>query len=1401
MIIIFSIFLALLLWVIIQTISLTIVVKEVRKANWKEWINIIVGFLKKRAERKVFYTFMATEASLAGGIPELLSFFVSVRYADTEITFLGYLSQNSTIQSFGTAVLIAIGYFLYLWQSNKKRPEEWKRIVEVCRLIDEELNFIPTQKWFEYQNTKQIKNLDKRYSENRNFPFEDMDFALASLHITDRFKPLLKEKIEKFKDTLKSFIQSTEKEASCSEISAQCRLLVKKMDGLSGTATSYIELRDSINGFLLKFNDFCYNSENNNRNDIRTKGSFIHEDGYALQKVLSNSWIEFKKHHTIIVTGVAGTGKSHLIGDMVTQRKRAHEPSILLLGQHFTLSSDPLSQIRELLDIKCKKEKLLRQLNNYGRKIGEPVVIFIDAINEGAGDELWSKFLLDFLQSIDSYEYLRLVISFRISDCKNWFYDIAHNSEYAVYQHHGFKGHEREACEYMFSSFGIDQPTWPVYGEEFSNPLFLIKYCRNHEKSHRPLVFANFWTTILEYCDDANHEIAIKFKYNEAQNLVTKVLRSVADLMVTAGSRWHLKYQVVMERLAQDAKYTRTPNEFFELLIDEGLLRTDVYDGGVTYVNFGFERIGDYFIAEYLISNTPAKEWFKYDSGSLSEALAILVPIIKDKELIELVEYNDKEEAFQSFIDSAVWRDSFTVKGDELICKVKEAKEYSLMFEIILSRPYRTDVASNGFALYNILWNLSMAQRDAIWTILISSPSSHQSSQLMDLARWGCEASNDTLKSIDNQIAKACLETLVWALSTTWRELRDCATHAIVNILVQHKNLLLPLLEKYYFVNDPYIQERLWCAVYGALLLMEDDKNSCTVAQWVYSNVFIKKHVPEHILVRDYACNILEFGISRGLDIRIEQELIKVPFTDGTLPPIPSNDEITAKYDRDWKTVPEDERDAYMAQRSILSSMAPEYGVRSYGDFGRYVFESNLREFGENVEMLSNWAIHMIFEEYGYDPKVFALFDRNNTSRNRSHSKIERIGKKYQWIAMYRIMARMMDKYPEKDWSNEWSYPILRARTIDPTIYPGRKALHHQSKYKLPDFDISTPKSDLKWLNAWKNMPRIKEYVLITDENGIEWVNLFSYSKYVREPDGDKSLIRDLWTFIQAYIVNKEDLRTVCDNLYHVGIEGRSFHENADIYNIFTREFYWSSIYTQAVSDECYKRIPFSLKHKIFDGIIIEPAYLQYTLSSNDDVSSEDSVNLFMPNEWLFKGLQLRFSNDVGVWVNDKNEIVVLDNYMFSSGHSALFVRKDFLLRYLNTNGKTMFWPILNERTIRSRGSDYFDHGQNGGYAYMDDKGIIHQEIRCYEPSSIEKKYSKLKSLISKKTNTILLWLHKHHLIWLSKNKKMELYYGIDYMYLRNSKIDIFDSIPNPSEWLKKSTENNEIIKKEENIE
>ena len=1364
MIIIITIIVTLILYVVIRIVPFVVVVKEIRRVNYKDWLHIIITFFKKRAEHDLFLTFMTIEAGLVGWLPQLLKAYAEVVYNDTKISLWLDLGQNSEWVSLCIAIVIAIGYYLYLWNSHKNNPEDWRKVAEACLLIDEEYNFVPSRQWFEEQNAKQIKNLDKRYSEERNFPFEDMDFALASLEQKDNFWPLLKDDIYKFKESLQSFVRDFYKESANSDIIQNSKAVIDEISSIDGSVAAYKHLLESVINFMTNFDNFYFDSENYKRHDIQSFKYSIHEKADHLETILSNEWIAFKEHHTIIITGEAGTGKSHLIGDIVTHRKRNKKPSILLLGQHFTNASDPLSQIKELLDVKCKKERLLSQLNNYGVRVNEPVVIFIDALNENAGEELWKNFLTDLINEVESFDYLRLVVSFRISQRKNWFYDLSHNSDYAVYHHKGFEGHEREACEYMFSSFGIGQPAWPVYGKEFSNPLFLIKYCRNHERKHRPMFFTDFWETIQEYCEDTNHELAQKFGYNDSQNLVIKALSSIAELMVLAQGRWNIDFQSVMIRLSQDAQYTKSPNEFMDLLIDEGLLRTETYNGDI-YVNYSFERIGDYFIAEYLINNCQSKDWLNYQWGDLTEALSVLVPRLKNKELFEVVEAEQKEEAFRGFIDSATWRDDFTEKGKECIARLKELKKYDILFDIILSLPYRMDKSSNGLALYDALWNLSLAERDAVWTVNISYSWSQKGEKLYNLAKWGCEASSESIKSISNDSANACAETLIWSLTTTWRELRDLSTHAIVNILTWHSDLIIPLLEMYHNVNDPYIQERLWCAVYGALLIKQDKEVSQRIAQWTYNNVFCKKCVPEHILVRDYARNVVEYGIQMGLVCKIDESLLNIPFTDGSLPDdIPSNEEITSRYERDWETIPENERDVYWAQHDILASMAPEYGVRAYGDFGRYVFQANLNDFGEDVEMLSNWAIHMIFEEFGYDPNIFVHFDRNNNSRGRSHSKVERIGKKYQWIAMYRIMARMTDRYPDKDWSEEWHDPIKSARNIDPTIYPGRKSLNHQSKFNLPTFDISMPKDNKKWLKSWKYMPKIKDYILVTDEKGIEWVNLFSYNNIIYEPDGDDTLVRDLWTFIQAYIVDRTNLKTVCNELYEIGIQGRSFHENNEIYNVFTREYYWSHVYKETVCDKYYKKIPFSVGHKEYDNIIVEPAYLQYTLSTDDDVSGGDGASMLMPNEWLYNGLHLIFSYEDGVWVDHKGEIAVLDNYMFSGGHSALLVRKDILLNYLNATGKVMFWPILTERMIRTKRMGYANHQQNGGWAYMDEQGTIHQKFRCYEPSNFQKKCESYKTILKKKSDKYLLWLHKHHLIRLSQKTIIKLYYGDDYL-------------------------------------
>ncbi len=409
-----SIILAIVLWWVIRAVSLSVVINGIQKFNIKEGLHILIGFLKKRAERKLFIAFMATEAGLAGVLPQIMKIHASVTTSDTEAGLWLELCQNSEWFSFAIAVLIAFGYYLYIWLSHRNNPEDWRTVIESCRLIDSEYNFIPTLKWFEDQNTKQIKNLDKRFSEERNFPFENMEFALASLEISDCYWPLLKKDIKNFKDTLCSFVAQFSKDNTCAEIVEKSKLVIDEIVSLDGSTAAYIKLLESTRDFVARFDTFYYDSENYKRQDIQNSRYSIHDKSSRLESSLSNEWIAFKDHHTIIITGEAGTGKSHLMGDLVTQRKRAQKPSILLLGQHFTNASDPLSQIKELLDIKCKKERLLSQLNYYGKRIGQPVVIFIDALNENAGEDLWRNFLTNLINEIESLEYLSLIVSFRI---------------------------------------------------------------------------------------------------------------------------------------------------------------------------------------------------------------------------------------------------------------------------------------------------------------------------------------------------------------------------------------------------------------------------------------------------------------------------------------------------------------------------------------------------------------------------------------------------------------------------------------------------------------------------------------------------------------------------------------------------------------------------------------------------------------------------------------------------------------------------------------------------------------------------------------------------------------------------------------------------------------------------
>lgn len=1352
---------------------------RLKNLNGKEWVKTVLACAKEFSRKRLFYAFLTAEVGLAGGIVPIAA---KLWFVNSDCAFFLEISDQPAWLSLAIAILIAFGFYLIMNSSDKKQPEKWDQVIDAALFINDELNFTPSKKWFEEQNDLAIKALGKRYSPEVNFPFDDMEWALAALCIDDGFVELLWDELDDELQNIKSYLRNR-KHPENDKTKVLCDEVTSNIHNLNENVSTYLKLRKSVCSLQDNLEDYEIHKDEYNEYGYRS----LREKTAGFNNRLKKIWIDLKASKYWIITGEAGMGKSHLIGDMVTRRKTNGEPTILLLGEQFAKDIDPIIQIKNKLEIQYRSESMLQRFDSYGRRKGKPVVFFIDALNEGGGDELWMKYWEVFVSRFSKFEYLRLVVSFRISGSRNWFYDLAKQSDTAhIYYHRGFSGNEKRASEFMFSSYGLDQPLWPSYGSEFANPLFLKTYCRLHEKTGKPLKLDNLWVTFNEYCKEVNHELAKKRDYCDSLALVTDAMNCIANLMIQDGSRWRLEYKTVNKALVKVAELFKDPKEFMRIMVDEGLLRIDSYEGK-DYVDFGYELIGDYFIANNLLKQNAIideDKWWSYGSG-VPEAMAVVAPYKKNVEAFEIVEKDVKEDAMNAMIESSGWRDTFTTKGWQVINLLTKDKEYGTLFNIVLKRPFRSDDTANSTKLYELLWPLSMSERDAIWTTSISSEWD-LGRNIMDLAEWGMHVSQKALLRVDTDTIYRCAETLVWAFTSTWRQLRDTATHALVNVFVERKELILPLLQKYHTINDPYVEERLWASVFGALTLCQDKTVAQAIAQWVYSQVFFSKQVPENILVRDYAKGIVRYAQQLGIEMGIDETNLTLPYTNNTIPAVLASKQITEKYDSDdWENMKEAELNVWRAKQAVLGSMATEHSPRTsmYGDFGRYVFQSSMSDFPVDPEAMSNWAIEMIFEEYGYDSKVFSNFDVLHRSYDRSHNDIERIGKKYQWIAMYRILARLSDVYPDIVFEDSFYTPTQSARNIDPTYKVDTKLNDNRnSKYSVPQFDVTQTKGELKWLRQWREMPPIEDYLLTIDKEGVEWVNLFSYNaiKSPKSFSNHDGWIREIWTFVQAFAVKKEHLKTICHEIQRVGLEGRGFRENREIDGIYAREFYWSDTYHDRCKVEYYGFAPFSIDHQEFAKIDIAPAYLQYNHSSSEDASISDGVNIIMPNEWLYNGLDLRYGKTNGVWVDKDGVVIVMDNAEYCKGHSALLMRKDILLNYLNKEGLTLFWPILTERQARLvHGSGGPGYEQNGGWAYMDENGVIHHQFRSYVPTTFQKQkrkiIMKLAKRIKKCRNKTYLFLHKHKIKKLSTGQLLDIMYGDDYQY--PFEINVFDNM------------------------
>jgi hypothetical protein len=342
---------------------------------------------------------------------------------------------------------------------------------------------------------------------------------------------------------------------------------------------------------------------------------------------------------------------------------------------------------------------------------------------------------------------------------------------------------------------------------------------------------------------------------------------------------------------------------------------------------------------------------------------------------------------------------------------------------------------------------------------------------------------------------------------------------------------------------------------------------------------------------------------------------------------------------------------------------------------------------------IAKWILKRVFE-LGWSLKLHGNFDSNTRrweSLDRHENKVERIGKKYQWIAFHEALAAITDNYyflPDGRYSKVKEYYQgswqLYIRNIDPTTInvakPEEKDEHknlwNEITYDNWDSDISL------WLNNQEDIPNPAKFLLFKDIDGTQWVCLETHLNW----DEPTPLVEDkynvnkrvIWEQVRSYFVkNETHTSTWLKKQHFMGLwmpSANSYHR------LFSREYYWSPAYIdyQFEWNENNQKVKIPFERCFDDNNEYKgfPTTINHGFES-DELSKHSS---YIPCHLLFSSLELRYGKEDGTFVNKNNEIVCFDpSLKFDTGHS-LWIRAQDLTKLLKEMKLSLVWTLLGEK-------------------------------------------------------------------------------------------------------------------------
>lgn len=920
----------------------------------------------------------------------------------------------------------------------------------------------------------------------------------------------------------------------------------------------------------------------------------------------------FQRQVTII-HGNAGMGKSNISYHLAGKLQSNNLPVVFIQAKSFRGSPDEFEKIfmRELnVPDNYQLSEVLDRLNEYGIIYNIRIPIIIDGLNETTFAHegfslLWKNSLDDFIIDLKEYKNIFFIATLRTSYIERiW------NDNTIPYYKKELTGFDEEVLEpvvktyfdyYKITYDEIDQSD--IY--YFRTPLFLDLYCKmlNSSRSFEvpALLGIKGYSQVFElYKTDLATKIKYKLNLPSIEVITDGIKRSSIAFLESLNAQLKLAdyYTHTQNKPIEDININAS---FAYYILEEYLIyiRDSVPGLHEDVVLHTQQEVGGYLLAKQLlethgtIENVVNSDFYK--KHLVGEDLHQLKDDILNFLITFSIDNNDyiTQYSMDNELQTQLWRklqvEPTSVANDAFTTELLRKIEYPSQFSIFLYNSrisFLFDNSSINFSpIVPLLKSIKEMNFEMTWTKFIYENHFNWDNYLGEFS--------EDIKILEPglEITKTDnlrLELAIWLLETTIRDLRDKVTAVLLEFSVKYPKYIFEKIFEYSTVPRAYIYERLTAICYGVCLRKQNDNDFIyglfkEQVQTIYNLQFGNEPAAPsfNYIAIDSLKHIVDLAIYKGVFTIEEQEL-----------------DLLKSYNfnpiEQWQAATEDHVNYVTSIVNSWHNSADSDPLR--GDFVHYTIP-RLQERGEagpGYRLTATANIYKRIIDLGYITKDgFESSDKKENDfyfgnkPNGFEGKIDRLGKKYSWMAFFDYAGHLLNQGLLNVWQGEEGDKVYnRLGDVEVEVSNPKPLILED---KLFNFDLLQHKNNKE---SWTEKPLYEESKLIWNQDFKE--GNFTLVKGYLEQRPDKSYDVRTFLLIESFLVRKDDIIGKEESIINRNLDWRNdINIGESLSNVYFGELYWADNIPDLKSES--GSIPTELEEKV-----------EYTLTMRDIISSDD---------------------------------------------------------------------------------------------------------------------------------------------------------------------------------------------------